>query len=133
MRKETAEQLDDFRRQREAAEKETAETEARVRARNDEQAASISSGDSWTKKRRRKDPDAGAMSKLRKTSTAQNSMPSELSPVLEDAKITKATARAIPPERDSEQPSSPPSTVQKVVTSAPPSGLGLVAYDSDDD
>ena len=124
MQKETAEHLDAYRKQREEAEK-----EAKERANRGEPEAAVSSIDSWTKKRRRKDVETGT-SKLRKTSTSTSaggpskqelSGEAALSPKEDSPKKTSNTASerqasSVSAERDTE-----------------PAGLGLGVYDSDDD
>ncbi len=124
MKKETAEHLDAFRRQREAAEK-----EARERVNRGEPEAAISSTDSWTKKRRRKDAGTGT-SKLRKTSTSTSmGAPSKQELSGKGALLSKEDS----PEMTSNTASERQKSVVSAERDTEPAGLGLGAYDSDDD
>ncbi|RMZ87522.1 hypothetical protein DV736_g5261, partial [Chaetothyriales sp. CBS 134916] len=112
-KQDTAEQLAAFRKQLDVAEK-----EAKLLALSVEQEATAATGNTWSKKRRRKDVD-GATPKLRKTYTPEQSPPQH------DDK-TKSQLK---------DGSEPPTRVGNLVdeqTVAIP-GLGLGAYESDDD
>ena len=114
VKRETAEQLDAYRKQQAAAQKpDLSAMQADTPTSND--------ADAWvTKKRRRKELD-NPISKFRKTSTTTAPAP----------EVTTPTQKAETKRSDSAS-SSPPSTVTKPATFSG-SSLGLGAYSSDED
>jgi ATPase subunit of ABC transporter with duplicated ATPase domains len=132
VRRETAEQLDAYRKQQAAAQK------VEVGAEQKQQTTSDSS-DAWlTKKRRRKEVD-NPISKLRKTSSGTAVLP-HVSPTVTSAPEANGSPSA--PERPSstvqttsmELPSSKPEQPLAVAdTSSRTADLGLGAYSSDED
>ncbi|ETN36413.1 uncharacterized protein HMPREF1541_08690 [Cyphellophora europaea CBS 101466] len=111
VRKQTAEELEAFRKQQQQAEKSSASEE--------QSHADVAAADTWrTKKRRKRDTDT-AISKLRKTNTESNTSPP---PAADVASVTSNTKTASPTKEEE--------TSAARIT--PNSGLGL-AYDSDDD
>ena len=129
MKKETAAQLDAYRKQQAAVQK------ADLEAANTNMTPPIDDADAWlTKKRRKKELD-NPISKVRKTSAGIESMSSTTSvvaPVTRSSRATEDTKQKDKLKRNGKLSSTPPA----VSTSTPvskASALGLGAYSSDED
>ena len=124
IKRESAEQLEVFRKQQESAAQETTDTQET----KEEEAAHWS-----TKKRRRKETDLRAM-KLRKTSTTDNLKDSEakkegrIDPVSPDVTVSKTD-----PVQDPSSTSRTPSKSTSPSATALAPSLGLEGYSSDED
>jgi FAM192A/Fyv6, N-terminal domain len=135
-KRETEEQLEAFRRQREAAQKVNLDASAQDQT----STIDLNDGIAWvTKKRRKKELDSGA-SKLRKTSTSAENKPAGLPPH-GPAASSKPTGSHHAKSQDTVQPSSvkEPTASLREAAEAPAlapsraSALGLSAYSSDED
>lgn len=150
MKKETAEQLETFRKQREEAEKALLDEASNAQASNPGAASAVEE-DTWTtsgrKRRRAKDKETLVGAKLRKmsSSTRDNepdeeqttrSMKTQSDPKDKDPTMVKNASSTV----ESRVHSKPPSS-EKLLSSIPastktlaaPPGLGLAGYSSDED
>ncbi|KIV78981.1 hypothetical protein PV11_06577 [Exophiala sideris] len=129
VKKETADQLEAFRKQRAAAEQALSEQPALAETGKSDVQVGKSSWTTQKKKRRRDREDEAGGLKLRKLSSSVD----EQTPTMEPAKNNNAATAELPKKGETRVSSVPSTKSANDVPQAASAGLGLAGYDSDED